>query len=254
MDRIFVISLRSGSYGNGYIISDSKTTLLFDAGIPRKLVWWAMDEYEIPAPDKLFISHEHSDHVKTLGIINRAFSPQIYATKGTLKALHYDIRDAKINTTEPFSETDSGSFGVRLIPKPHDAAEPVFFMIEHKSGHKIAIVTDIGHPAQKVLDEIETPDVLIVEANYEPKMLRDSNYPEYLKKRVAGDDGHLSNRQCIEFLQKLPHNKLKKVMLGHLSENNNQPEVAFNQIRPILPSYIELLVASRYEPVAVEIE
>ncbi|MCD6595589.1 MBL fold metallo-hydrolase, partial [bacterium] len=251
---MFLISLRSGSYGNGYIISDGSDSLLFDAGVPRKLVLWAMREFDIPQPENIFISHEHSDHTKTLDVLVRAFSPTIYATEGTFGAMFVGTNGADRKIVDTESEIPIGNFAIRFISKPHDAAEPVSFIVERTSGEKIAIITDIGYPEPAVVDAAKNVNTLLIESNYEPEMLRNSDYPEELKERIAGDYGHLSNFQCVEFLQQVSFDKLSTVILGHLSEHNNLPQLALDKVKPKIPSDVKLVIASRYEPVAVKVK
>ena len=252
--EIFLISLRSGSYGNGYIVSDGFTSLLFDAGVPKKFVVGAMREFGIPKPNNIFISHEHTDHIKTLDILVRAFSPTVYATAGTFGAMSIGTNGADREIVDVGNEIAVGNFAIRFIPKPHDAAEPVSFIVEHTSGEKIAIITDIGYPEKSVIDAVKNANTLLIESNYEPEMLRNSDYPDNLKKRIAGDNGHLSNLQCVEFLKEMLFGKLSTVILGHLSEKNNSPLLAFDRAKSQIPKKTRLLVASRYEPVAVKVK
>ena len=254
-DFMYFVSLRSGSYGNGYLISDGATTLMFDAGVPRKLVFWAMRESNIPAPKIIFISHEHSDHIKSLGILLRAFSPNIkvVATSGTLDAMTF-LQNAETIVLDRNGEISVENFSVRFVQKPHDAADPVAFFVEHTSKKSAAIVTDIGHPNDDTISGIAGANLLLVESNYDPKMLENCDYPELLKARIDGPYGHLSNRQCSKLLSEYVHSGLQKVILGHISEDNNFPEIAKKCSRKALPATVELDVASRYEPSITIIE
>jgi phosphoribosyl 1,2-cyclic phosphodiesterase len=250
---MFFVSLRSGSYGNGYLISDGTSTIMFDAGVPRKLVHWAMSELQIPAPTHIFISHEHHDHIKTLDILVRAFPHiEIVATNGTLGGI-WNLPNAEICAAKANDEIAINGFCVRLIPKPHDAAEPVSFVVQHRSGKNIAMVTDIGYPAPEVIENVRGADLLLIESNYDPKMLKASLYPEYLKWRISSDHGHLSNKQCGEFIEAAIHADMKTIVLGHLSEKNNHPDIAFKSARKRVPAASDLFVASRYEPVIIEL-
>ena len=243
------ISLRSGSYGNGYLISDGKTTLMLDAGVPRKLVYWAMNGFGLPAPSYIFISHEHHDHIKCLGVLLRSFNAKVVATPGTLQNI--EPLEKEVIPMDSWNELSIDGFGVRFIPKPHDAADPVCFMVEHKSGDSAAIVSDLGYPETAVVCAVAGAKTILIESNYDDAMLRKGRYSEMLKQRIAGRYGHLSNRQCGDFLQSFLHNGLQTVILGHLSENNNMPEIAFDYARKRLPTSVELAVASRFEPLAV---
>ncbi len=246
---MYFVSLRSGSYGNGYLLSDGATTLMFDAGVPRKLVLGAMRELNIPKPEYIFISHEHNDHTKFLDILTRAFSPNIkvVATSGTLDAMSF-LPNAEMTVIDRNSAISAGNFSVQFVPKPHDAADPVAFFIEHTSKKTAAIVTDLGHPADDTISGIAGANLLLVESNYDPKMLENGNYPELLKARIDGPYGHLSNRQCAKLLSEYIYSGLQKVILGHISEDNNFPEIARKCSRKTLPTSVELDIASRYEP------
>ncbi|RKZ35063.1 hypothetical protein DRQ33_00700 [bacterium] len=254
MDDIFFISLRSGSSGNGYIISDGVDSILFDAGIPKKLILQVANEHNIPLPSNLLISHEHTDHIKNLNVITRTLNPTVYSTAGTLGAILHHIRDSEIFPVSPGSEISIGKFAVRFIPTPHDSAQPVSFLTEHISGKKIALITDIGNPCENVIHSVRGANIILIESNYEPRLLKESTYPSTLKTRIAGKYGHLSNIQCVDFVQRFYHHKLQTVILGHLSENNNRPELAFGRIRPIIPFLVDLHIAHRYEPMIFRCE
>lgn len=247
------VSLRSGSYGNGYLISDGKTTLMFDAGVPVKLVRDALSKHSLPKPSHIFISHEHGDHVKNLDVLLRALSPETYvvANRATMGAMRrFAARPMEVENN---SDVTVGGFVVRLTPKPHDAVSPVGFRIEHSNGTSAAIVTDLGHPHPDVLTGVSEVNFLLIESNYDPEMLLKGPYPQYLRERVDGHKGHLSNQQCRSFLECFIHDKLNEVMLGHISEQNNHPELALKCIAEILPRHVKLSVALRYDPVCCEL-
>jgi phosphoribosyl 1,2-cyclic phosphodiesterase len=247
---VLFISLRSGSYGNGYIISDGTNSAMFDAGVPKSLVKWALDLHKIPPPTHIFISHEHHDHVRTLGRIANFLDDKIVVV-GTQKTLSrtrtFDLQVYPLESNVKFAV---GDLIVTLIPKPHDAVEPVGFVIEGQ-GEKIAIMSDLGFPDECVVESMMNCNVILLESNYDHDMLMTGNYPQHLKVRIAGNRGHLSNEQCVSILARILDGSLQKVALGHLSEENNTPQKAFECAKNFLPSDVKLVVASRYEPMVI---
>ncbi len=245
------VSLRSGSNGNGYLLSDGDTTLMFDAGVPRGLVCSVLRNLGIPQPEVIFLSHEHSDHVRSLDALVPFVCDVVCATAGTLGAL-WDV-PGRATTLSVWETASFGRFAVTFVPKPHDAAEPVGFLVEHTSGKSAALFVDLGHPTKEVIEAARISTALLIEANYEPRLLRLGRYPRHLKLRISGPFGHLSNRQCASLLEAAVHENLEVVVLGHLSEENNTPTLALAAAGRKVPPSAKLFVASRYKPLVVEL-
>jgi len=239
------VSLKSGSSGNGYILSDGSETLLFDCGVPRRMIVEVLTQFSLPSPRNVFISHEHGDHTSTLGIIQRAFCPTFFLTNGTHQAIAHVHPDSHFEVRPPREEIDIGGFCVRLIPKSHDARDPVYFEIEHLSGEKIVIATDMGKVDAEFLQIADASTTLLIESNYDTKMLREGFYSAQLKARIASSRGHLSNAQTAELLAQLSCTRTQKVILGHLSAENNTVQLAYNASRKTLPMFCDLIVAAR---------
>ncbi len=239
------VSLKSGSSGNGYILSDGSETLLFDCGVPRRMIVEVLTQFSLPPLRNVFISHEHGDHTSTLGIIQRAFNPTFFLSHGTYQAIAHVHPDSHFEVRPLRDEIDIGGFCVRLIPKSHDANDPVYFDIEHLCGEKIAIATDMGKADAEFLQIADTCTTLLIESNYDPKMLREGFYSAQLKARIASARGHLSNVQAAELLAQISCTRTQKVILGHLSAENNTAQLAYNAARKSLPMFCDLAIAER---------
>ena len=245
-------SLQSGSNGNCIYVEAEGVRLLFDAGIngvqaEKKL---ALQGRAIRDVDAVIISHDHGDHIRHAGIFQRKFGLPLYVTKKTydtavkrhpLGKLH-DVRhfasDGLINVKD---------VTVHAIPTPHDSADGAVFVIT--SGNKrLGIMTDLGHVFNGLADIISTLDAVFIESNYDPDMLAKGPYPAFLKNRIRGPEGHLSNRESAELLRSASQGNLKWACLAHLSEQNNKPSLAIETHRSILHPRMPLYIASRYVP------
>ena len=245
-------SLQSGSNGNCIYVEAGGVRLLFDAGIngiqaEKKL---AARGRNIRDVDAVIISHDHGDHIRHAGIFQRKYGLPLYITKKTydtavrrhpLGKLH-DVRhfasDGVINVEDVM---------VCAIPTPHDSADGAVFVVS--SGKKrLGIMTDLGHVFAGLADVISTLDAVFIESNYDPDMLDKGPYPAFLKKRIRGPEGHLSNRESAELLRSASQGNLKWACLAHLSEQNNKPSLAIKTHRSILHARMPLYIASRYVP------
>ncbi len=249
-------TLASGSSGNSAYVGNSNTNILIDAGISGKAIQKEMQKLHIQKIDAIFVTHEHSDHIKSVGIISRKFDIPIYATKGTWSAIENTIGKIKKENKKIISkQTDCivGSLFVHSYEIPHDANEPVgYYVTDGKS--KISIATDIGHITDTVRSNIIDSDALLIEANHDIDMLKMGSYPYFLKRRILSDVGHLSNESCGNVLTQIFNTKLKYVLLGHLSQQNNFPELAFKTVSNILNTnniqvgtYLKMNIAPRHE-------
>ena len=231
-------SLSSGSNGNSYFIGTRNTKILIDAGLRGKDIDERLQNIgeNIREIEGIFISHEHNDHALGAGVLARKYKIPIYATEGTWSNMKVgNIPEGCLNAIKQNSETLFGDLSVRSFPIPHDSKEPVAFTLEYK-GKKIAIATDIGHMNSYTLNHISGSHLLYLESNHDTEMLMKGPYPWFLKKRVSGPVGHLSNIDAAETLVTMNRAKECIVSLSHLSETNNDPQMAIQTVLEVLKS------------------
>ncbi len=224
-------SLFSGSSGNALFIGTERAKLLIDAGLSGKRIMEALCSIgENPAElSAILITHEHVDHVRGAGIVSRKQDVPIYANEATWRAMERDLGPVKLENRVAFctgKEFEIGDICVKPFAIPHDAAEPVgynFFV----QGKRITTATDIGHMNNELLSHMEGNDLLLLESNHDVEMLKVGPYPWPLKKRIMGDHGHLSNEMAAKVIAYLAEKGGKRFVLGHLSHENNFPELAF---------------------------
>jgi len=245
---IKICALASGSNGNCYYIGNEEDAVLIDAGITCKQILCRMEEKHLdPARIRaIFISHEHSDHVRGIRVLGKKLRIPAYLTRNTLKSLYYTHEPDAIRFFEPGQSVEIASFTIHSFLKNHDASEPTSFRIESK-GLNVGVFTDIGAPCANVISHLNLCNALFLETNYDDKMLWEGTYPYYLKKRIGSEVGHLSNRQAFDLLNEHAGNELQCVFLSHLSAENNTPQKAYEEIRPLSEKFI-IKLTSRYEP------
>lgn len=224
-------ALASGSKGNCHALSHGGRTLLVDAGLSLKQIRQRLSDLGLDAGGvgALAITHEHSDHVSALDVILRRTDWAILATAATRKAVQ--ARQGEAIPPERWIEVRAGVAtdweGWRVLPfaLPHDAADPVAYRVE-AAGWACAVVTDLGHPTALVADHLQDLELLVLEANHDVDMLREGDYPPHLKARILSRVGHLSNEAMADLLARALSPRLRRVVLAHLSESNNLPELA----------------------------
>ncbi|NJD01677.1 MAG: MBL fold metallo-hydrolase [Ruminiclostridium sp.] len=227
-------SLYSGSSGNSIFLSVGGTKLLIDAGLSAKRITEALvsigeNPMELSA---VLISHEHIDHIKGAGILSRKFNLPVYANENTWEAMNAMLGPVNLINRMCFRtgmEFRIGDIAINSFPIPHDACEPVGynFLAENK---KVTIATDIGHISLDLLNCLEDSDLLLLESNHDAEMLRIGPYPWHLKKRIAGKYGHLSNESAGKVIAYMAQKGTKRFLLGHLSRENNFPELAYQTV------------------------
>ena len=245
---MIAISLQSGSSGNCTYVETNGIKLLFDAGIcgstaSSRLAAYGRDIREV---DALIISHDHSDHINYAGVYQRKYGLPIYTTKKTLRKVEKQKRLGKLDVVNLFLAGEKLHFGkvsVQTIPTPHDCADGVAFAIS-SGGKQLGILTDLGHAFKELYSVMASLDAVFIESNYDPVMLANGPYPGFLKKRIQGPKGHISNAESAELLQ--AGNKLKWACLAHISEANNEPKVALRTHREIVGHTLPFHTASRY--------
>ncbi|GGJ56126.1 MBL fold metallo-hydrolase [Virgibacillus salexigens] len=230
--------LASGSTGNAFYIESEQERLLVDAGLSGKQMDRLFQEIDIdPASlSGILVTHEHSDHIKGLGIVARKYQLPIYANEKTWKAMEGSI--GKITTDQKFlfnmhevktfNDMDVESFGVS-----HDAAEPMFYTFHHH-GKKVALVTDLGYVSERIKKTVEQADAYVFEANHDVSMLRMGKYPWNVKRRILGDSGHISNEDSGLALADIIGNNTQRIYLAHLSLDNNMKDLARMSVDSVL--------------------
>lgn len=254
-------SIASGSSGNCIYIGSGSSHILIDAGISGKRVEAGLRELQLKGTDVngILITHEHSDHIRGLGVLARKFEVPIYATPGTAAAIREmdglgridEGLFVEIGADVPFVIGDLKISPFRIS---HDAAEPVAYRVACE-GHSAAVATDLGVYTDYTVDNLRGLDALLLEANHDIHMLEVGGYPYYLKRRIAGERGHLSNESAGKLLCRILHDNLKAVFLGHLSKENNYAELAYEtvkleiQLGPVKygPGDFDIQVAKREE-------
>ena len=229
-------SIASGSSGNCIYVGSDCAHVLIDAGISGRRVEAGLNSLELTGRDLdgILITHEHSDHIKGLGVLARKYGIPIYATGGTVDAM---VRSGSLGKIPEgiFREIrEDESFLIKdLVVNPftipHDAAQPVGYRLECGE-HSVGIATDLGKYNEYIIENLQNLDALLLEANHDIRMLQVGRYPYYLKQRIMGDRGHLSNENAGQLLCRLLHDNLKAVFLGHLSKENNYEELAYETV------------------------
>ena len=221
-------NLYSGSSGNSSLIITDKSKILVDCGVSAKKISTALENMGIDMQeiDGIIITHEHSDHIKGLSVIAKNYHTPIYANEKTFDNMSIDLSGSEKNIFKTNDTFNIKDLKISPFDIPHDAADPVGFNIFYKN-KKLSIATDIGHIENSLLDKLEGSDFLMLESNYETEMLKSSKYPYSLKHRILGPTGHLSNDDAAITISDLVKNGTQNIMLGHLSKENNFPELAY---------------------------
>jgi len=246
-----VCSLGSGSKGNAAVVTDGATSLLIDCGLSARTLLGRLAErgMEPKELDAILITHEHIDHVRGLERLREKSMQKaaVHMTRGTARKLKLAASAYKpICPQEPFLV---GSLEVTPYPVPHDASEPVQFMVRNGAS-RAGFLTDAGSVTAHATRVLSECDLLVVECNYDIERLRaNPSYPQRLKTRISGSHGHLGNGEARELLQKLAARRLRHVVAAHLSEENNLPQLAAAAIRECLPKgkRIRVTVATQKE-------
>lgn len=227
-------SLYSGSSGNCLFVETENTKILIDAGVSLKKIEKGLENFDVlPSNlDAVIVTHEHTDHIQSLGNLSKKFDIPVFATSKTFDAMPKqtekitDKNKNNINIDEKFSIGD-----IEILPFkiPHDAADPCGFTL-FSNNKKISIATDVGHMTNDILKHIDGSEFILLEANYDSNVLKYTKYPFKLKERIAGPSGHLSNKAAGQTINYLINSGLKKAVLGHLSKESNFPELAYQTV------------------------
>ena len=251
-------SLYSGSSGNSLFVQENQTKILVDAGVSAKKITEALASInvDIKTINAIIVTHEHMDHIKSLGTLAKKYNIPVYANLGTWNGIENETSIIKIENKNYFrigEKFEIGDLKIKPFSTSHDAMDSCGFSIENGTT-KISIATDLGEMTKEVLDNIKNSKFLLLEANYDPEVLKFCSYPYNLKSRIAGKRGHLSNNEAGQTVSKLIEYGLEKVTLGHLSKESNFPELAYKSVlnelalKGIKEKDIDINVASRGEP------
>lgn len=230
-------SIASGSSGNCTYIGSDNTHILIDAGTSKKRIEEGLRALDLSFSDinAIFVTHEHTDHIAALRTILKKYPIPIYATKGTIAGIKDSDKKNEMVSSEfiPIQVDTNISIGDMFVSPmtiSHDALEPCGYRV-YVGDKKIGVATDLGCYTDYTVDCLSDCDALLLEANHDVRMLQTGPYPYILKSRILGDKGHLSNEKSGELLCKLLNDKLKGIFLGHLSKENNLPELAYETVR-----------------------
>ncbi|MGN0221274.1 MAG: MBL fold metallo-hydrolase [Prevotella sp.] len=247
------ISFGSGSSGNCCFLYTQTEGLMIDAGIGIRLIKKYFREYglSLPVMKQILVTHDHADHVKAVGYLSEHLHVPVYATK----AVHAGIeRNYCVHRKVPLAyrqhivagETyEMGAFKVTPFAVPHDSLENLGYYIQVEDA-AFCFITDAGSVTEEMKGYISKADYLVIESNYDDQMLQAGRYPEYLKTRIAGKNGHLSNQECVQVVMEHKSEHLRKIWLCHLSEENNHPDLALKTMELSLKQQAEGTVPEVY--------
>ena len=230
-------SISSGSKGNCIFVESDKTSVLVDVGISKKRIEEGLDCFGRAPEDitGIVITHEHSDHIKGLGVFLRKYKIPVYATEKTIKYILNssslgDVDSDLFYVIKPENNFFIGNIELMPVSISHDAVDPVCYRFSEEK-KSCAVVTDLGEYDQRLVAYMQKLNAILVESNHDIGMLQTGPYPYHLKQRIWGSKGHLSNENCGRLLNDIVSDHLSHIILGHLSEENNYPDLAYEAVR-----------------------
>ncbi|MCD7819107.1 MAG: MBL fold metallo-hydrolase [Lachnospiraceae bacterium] len=225
-------SIASGSSGNCIFVGTDHTSVLIDAGVSGKKVIAGLKEIDRKPEelDAILITHEHTDHIQGLGVLSRKYGLPVYCSAGTKHALLSgnmlgNVDESLFHEITPDEHFEIQDLDVLPFRVSHDAAEPVAYRLCHED-KCVAVATDLGYYDDYVIDHLRKLDAVLLESNHDVHMLQAGRYPYYLKQRILGLKGHLSNDNAGRLLNEILHDDMKGILLGHLSQENNLEDLA----------------------------
>ncbi|RRB02817.1 MBL fold metallo-hydrolase [Larkinella rosea] len=248
---LFISSLNSGSNGNCYYVGNEREAVLIDVGISCRQAETRFRRLglSLDTVKAIFISHEHTDHISGLSQLAGKYKIPVYITAKTLGNSRLMLRGVAVN---PFYDNEPvvvGNLRVTAFAKHHDAADPHSFTVSDQHTN-VGVFTDIGHPCERLVQHFSQCHAAFLEANYDDEMLERGRYPYFLKQRIRGGKGHLSNQQALNLFIRHKPAYMSHVLLAHLSQDNNNPELLRNLFLPHVDR-TNLIVASRFEETPV---
>lgn len=243
---LYICSLNSGSNANCYYIGNNTEAILVDAGLSCRETEKRMKKagLSLEKVKALFVSHEHADHITGLPAISKKYRIPVYITAATLANSRLPIEAALVQPFTAGKPLKIGGLHITPFTKWHDAADPHSFLVSG-NGVQVGVLTDIGQPCKEVIRYFKQCHAAFLESNYCEEMLEKGNYPIYLKNRIRGNQGHLSNNQALDLFIKHRPPQLSLLILSHLSKNNNDPELV-NKLFAKQAGNATITVASRY--------
>lgn len=245
---LYTASLNSGSNGNCYYISNGKDAILVDVGLSCREIESRMKKMGL-APNNIravFISHEHTDHIKGTSVLSGKYNIPVYISPKTLKNSQYRLKPSNIRELQAGVPVDIHGMMVTGFTKVHDAADPHSFIVEG-NGVTIGVFTDLGIACDNLAQHLRLCHAAYLESNYDADMLENGKYSIHLKNRIRGGRGHLSNAEALELFKAHKPAHMSHLFLAHLSKDNNNPELALNLFKEHADG-VNVIVASRYGP------
>lgn len=242
---LYISSLNSGSNGNCYYLANEEDAILVDVGLncretEKRMTRLGLSMSKVRA---IFISHEHSDHISGLPVIARKYQLPVYITPGTRLRGRLSLQDELVTSFNAHECINIGDLTITAFPKLHDASEPHSFIVSCRDV-TVGVFTDIGFPCENVIRYFKKCNAAFLEANYDEEMLDRGRYPYFLKNRIRGGKGHLSNRQALELFTSCKPSRLSHLLLSHLSRDNNCPDLVLELFKRSAGE-TEIIVASR---------
>ncbi len=226
-----IASLGSGSKGNATLITSGDTTLLIDCGFSLKKIEAKADEFGLSFSNvtAILVTHEHSDHISGVAKLANKYNIPVYITLGSSQKIIDKLNDSLLHHIYGGQSIVFNDISVLAVTVPHDCSEPVQFVFTcQKTTKTLGVLTDIGHISNHVIKAYSNLNALLLEFNYDRDMLEAGPYPHSLKQRVSSDYGHLSNEQSIELLRAINCENMNTLIIGHISEKNNRPDLIDN--------------------------
>jgi phosphoribosyl 1,2-cyclic phosphodiesterase len=244
---LYIASLNSGSNGNCYYVGNHREAVLIDAGLScreteKRLARLGLSFKKIRA---VFISHEHTDHIKGAEVIACKHQIPVYISEAAFQHSRLKPEETLVNHLKAYEPVTVGELVVNAFPKQHDSGEPYSFTVTG-GGITVGVLTDIGAACEHVIQNFRLCHAAFLETNYDEVMLEEGNYPAYLKRRIRGNHGHLSNRQALELFTSHKSSSMSHLILSHLSKDNNNPQLVLDLFLNHAGG-THIAVASRYE-------
>ncbi|WP_338875356.1 MBL fold metallo-hydrolase [Spirosoma sp. SC4-14] len=248
---LYITSLNSGSNGNCYYVGNEQEAVLIDAGIScreteKRIHRLGLSLHTIKA---IFVSHEHTDHIRGIPQLARKHQWPVYITPRTLQQSRLPYQSFPTHQLRSFEPVQIGALTITAFPKLHDASDPHSFVIDCE-GTRVGVFTDIGSPCKNVIHHFSQCHAAFLEANYDDDMLEKGSYPYYLKRRIRGGHGHLSNQQALDLFKGYKPSFMSHILLSHLSKDNNSPQLTHDLFTAHAHN-TEVIVASRFEETPV---
>ncbi|WP_256009941.1 MBL fold metallo-hydrolase [Desertivirga xinjiangensis] len=248
---LLIASLNSGSNGNCYYIGNESEAILVDAGISCRETEKRMKRLGLcmSKVKAIVVSHEHSDHIRGIATLAKKHRLPVYITERTYLNGGLSIDKELLRSFEAYQNIRVGQLKISAFPKFHDAADPHSFIIAFND-IKVGVFTDIGSPCEHLIDHFQQCHAAFLEANYDEEMLENGRYPWFLKRRISGGHGHLSNAQALKLFKDYKPQHMSHLLLSHLSKDNNCPQLVY-ELFSRCADHTKVIVASRYEETEV---